>query len=114
MIVLKPGFPGYSDTLDRAAEEIGTVCCVVLRYLTAAYCVLHYATLTSAFRTIARIRDQRAKSILRACLSIPLTLLPPFLFLFLFPFLFLFLHLVCAYVMYDSGVSPLLLSMGNE
>jgi hypothetical protein len=104
MIVLKPGFPGYSDTLDRAAEEIGTVCCVVLRYLTAAYCVLHYATLTSAFRTIARIRDQRAKSILRACLSIPLTLLP----------LFLFLHLVCAYVMYDSGVSPLLLSMGNE
>ena len=25
MIVLKPGFAGYSDTLDKAAEEIGRV-----------------------------------------------------------------------------------------
>ena len=25
MIVLKPGFPGYSDTLDKAAEEAGLV-----------------------------------------------------------------------------------------
>ena len=25
MIVLKPGYPGYSDTLDKAAEEAGKV-----------------------------------------------------------------------------------------
>jgi hypothetical protein len=53
MIVLKPGFPGYSDTLDKAAEESGlvrTTCtdpylsyvCVVVCNESAAFTPVQY------------------------------------------------------------------------